>query len=441
MSSLSKTNTYKNPVKILQDLIRFDTSNPPGNEEGCIGYINDMLNKSGFETKILSKTPNRPNIISRLKGLKKAPPLLLYGHVDVVTTKNQKWKYPPFDGVVKEGCVWGRGALDMKSGIAMMLAALIRMKVEGPVPPGDVVLVIVSDEEQGGRYGSKYLTEEHAHLFKTVNYAISELGGFTFYLGGKRFYPIRIAEKRSCHIRVAIKGLSGHGSMPSSDGVSAKLGILLNRLTTNNLPVHIGPVAGMQIKAMAQVLPFPTNFIISLLLNPLFTNKILKLLGRKGKILDPIFHNTVNITSIHGGEQTYGIPGRIDIGLAATLLPGFGPDDILPELRKIIGEDSELEVSMSEYLLPELDMGLFKTLKKIIEEYDPKGNAIPMLLPSPTDGRFFSKLGIQTYGFLPMALPERFDFTQMIHSSNERIPLEAIKFGTDSIYRLLQRFI
>jgi acetylornithine deacetylase/succinyl-diaminopimelate desuccinylase-like protein len=165
------------------------------------------------------------------------------------------------------------------------------------------------------------------------------------------------------------------------------------------------------------------------------------LLGRKGKILDPILHNTVNITSIHGGEQTYGIPGRIDIGLAATLLPGFGPDDIQSELKKIIGEDLELEVSMPEYLLPELDMGLFETLKEIIEEYDVKGNAIPMLLPSPTDGRFFSKLGIQTYGFLPMTLPERFDFTRMIHSSNERIPLEAIRFGTDSIYRLLQRFL
>ncbi|MFC2145014.1 M20/M25/M40 family metallo-hydrolase [Actinomycetota bacterium] len=441
MSSLSKVNTYKDPVKILQDLIRFDTSNPPGNEDGCIGYINDMLNGSGFETKILSKKPNRPNIISRLEGLKKAPPLLLYGHIDVVTTKNQKWKYPPFDGVIKENCVWGRGALDMKSGIAMMLAAMMRMKVEGPKPPGDIILAIVSDEEQGGSYGSKYLIEEHAYLFKAVNYAISELGGFTLYLGGKRFYPIRIAEKRSCHIRIAIKGLSGHGSMPSNDGVTAKLGIFLNKLTTNNLPVHINPVAGMQIKAMASVLPFPTNLIISLLLNPLFTDKILKLLGRKGKILNPIFHNTVNIISIHGGEQTYGIPGRIDIGLAATLLPGFGTDDILSELKRIIGEDLEPEVIMPEYLLPELDMGLFETLKKIIEEYDPGGNAIPMLLPSPTDGRFFSKLGIQTYGFIPMALPERFDFTQMIHSSNERIPLDAIKFGTDSIYRLMQRFI
>ena len=441
MIDSTKVSNYKNPIRILQDLIRFDTSNPPGNEEGCIGYIKNMLNESGFETRILSKTPNRPNIVCRLNGRKNAPPLLLYGHIDVVTTKNQRWKYPPFDGVVKEGCVWGRGALDMKSGIAMMLAALIRIKAEGPTPPGDIVLAIVSDEEQGGSYGSKYLTEEHGYLFEGINYAISELGGFTFYLGGKRFYPIRVAEKRSCHIKVVLKGLSGHGSIPSRDGISAKLGILLNRLTTNNLPVHIGPVAGMQIKAMASFLPFPSNFIISLLLNPVFTNKILKLLGKKGKILDPIFHNTVNLTSIHGGEQSYGLPGRIDIGLAATLLPGFGPDDILSELRKIISEKFEIEISMSKYLSPQLDMGLFETLKKIIEESDPGANAIPMLLPSPTDGRFFSNLGIQTYGFIPMALPERFDFTSMIHSSNERIPLEAITFGTDSIYKLLQRFI
>ena len=194
MLDVNKVNIYTNPVKILQDLIRFDTSNPPGNEEECITYIKDLLNKSGFETKILSKSPKRPNIITRLNGLKKAPPILLYGHVDVVTTKNQKWKYPPFDGVIEDGCVWGRGALDMKSGIAMMLAAFIRMKEESPKPPGDIVLAIVSDEEQGGTYGSKYLTEEHGYLFKGIKYAISELGGFTFYLGGKRFYPIRIAE-------------------------------------------------------------------------------------------------------------------------------------------------------------------------------------------------------------------------------------------------------
>jgi acetylornithine deacetylase/succinyl-diaminopimelate desuccinylase-like protein len=441
MLDLDNAKIYKKPVKILQDLIRFDTTNPPGNEEGCIIYIKDLLDKAGFETKIITKTPKRPNIITRLNGIKKSPPLLLYGHIDVVTTKNQKWKYPPFDGAVREGCVWGRGALDMKGGIAMMLAALIRMKAEGPSPPGDIILAIVSDEEQGGNHGSRYLTEEHDYLFKGIKYAISELGGFTFYLGGKRFYPIRIAEKRSCHIRVAIKGLSGHGSMPSSDGVSARLGILLNRLTTSSLPVHIDPVARMQIKGMASVLPFPSSLIISLLLNPLFTNKILKLLGRKGKILDPILHNTVNITSIHGGEQSYGLPGRIDIGLAATLLPGFGSDAILSELKEIIGEEFELEVNMSDHPPPEIDMGLFKILKEVLYETDPGGNAIPMLLPSPTDGRYFSKLGIQTYGFLPMALPERFDFTTMIHSSNERIPLEAIKFGTDSIYSLLQRFI
>ena len=329
----------------------------------------------------------------------------------------------------------------MKSGIAMMLAAIMRIKEEGPTPPGDIVLVIVSDEEQGGSFGSKYLTEEHAYLFKGINYAISEFGGFTFYLGGKRFYPISVAEKRSCHIKATLRGLSGHGSMPIVGGASSKLGILLNRLANRSLPAHIDPTARMQIKAMASVLPFPSNLIINLLLYPRLTNGILKLLGNKGKILDPILHNTVNITSINGGEQSYGVPSRIDIGLVTTLLPGFDSDDILVELKKIIGDDLEFEVCPPESFLPKTNMELFETLKEIINKADPSGNVIPLLLPSPTDGRYFSKLGIQTYGFLPMLLPEPLNFTSLLHSSNERIPLEAVKFGTDNIYRLLQRFI
>lgn len=289
MSVSSRTHIYKDPVKLLQKLIRFDTSNPPGNERASINFINDLFSSSGLETKIISKIPERPNIITILKGSGKVPPLLLYGHIDVVTSKNQKWKYPPFSGVIREECVWGRGALDMKSGIAMMVSSIIKMKEEKKIPPGDVILAIVSDEEQGGNYGSRYLTEEHSSLFDKVKYAISELGGFTFYLGGKRFYPIRIAEKRSCNVRIAIKGLGGHGSIPSRDGASAKLGILLNKLTNDDLPVHLDPTAVMQIRAMASVLSFPFNLIIRLLLNPLFTNKILRSLGSKERSLNQFF--------------------------------------------------------------------------------------------------------------------------------------------------------
>ncbi len=164
---------------MLQDLIRFDTTNPPGNEADCVAYANQLLIAAGFQTVLLGCHPDRPNLITRLSGRGDAPPLLLHGHVDVVTTAGQKWTYPPFEGTVADGCVWGRGALDMKSGVAMMLAALLRAKAEGFVPAGDVVLAILCDEEAGSDYGAKYLVENHSEHFRGVRYAIGEGGGFS----------------------------------------------------------------------------------------------------------------------------------------------------------------------------------------------------------------------------------------------------------------------
>jgi len=178
---------YQRPAELLQNLIRFDTTNPPGNEAECVSYIGSLLNETGFETTLLAKHPARPNLITRLKGRGMAPPLLLYGHVDVVTTANQNWLHPPFEGKLIEGYVWGRGALDMKGGIAMLLSACLRAKAEGLTPAGDIVLAILSDEEAGGVYGAKYLVENHTEQFNGIHYAIGEFGGFPLYIGNRKF--------------------------------------------------------------------------------------------------------------------------------------------------------------------------------------------------------------------------------------------------------------
>jgi acetylornithine deacetylase/succinyl-diaminopimelate desuccinylase-like protein len=181
---------YQRPAELLQNLIRFDTTNPPGNEAECIAYISRLLSNAGFETTIVAKDANRPNLIVRLPGRGSSPPLLLYGHVDVVSTENQEWSHPPFSGVARGGYVWGRGALDMKGGVAMMLAAFLRAKAERFAPAGDVILAVVSDEEAGGNYGAMYLVEEHGQLFSGVRYAIGEFGGFPLHLAGRKFYAI-----------------------------------------------------------------------------------------------------------------------------------------------------------------------------------------------------------------------------------------------------------
>ena len=247
-SSKDMSLIYQRPAELLQRLIRFDTTNPPGNEAECISFISDLLAGSGIKTTILARTPERPNLIARLSGQGNAPPLLLYGHVDVVTTENQKWQHPPFEGKIADGFIWGRGALDMKGGIAMMLAAFLRAKAEGLALPGDVVLAIVSDEEAFGDFGAKFLVENHADLFDGIRYAIGEFGGFSLYVGKKKFYPIMVAEKQRCWFKATVYGDGGHGSLPARGGAMAKLARLLQKLDKKRLPVHVTPVARLYIQ-------------------------------------------------------------------------------------------------------------------------------------------------------------------------------------------------
>lgn len=437
--STSDQTIYQRPVELLQNLIRFDTTNPPGNEAECVFYVNALLTEAGFETTLLAKASNRPNLIARLKGQGSQPPLLLYGHVDVVTTANQEWTHPPFEGKIVDGYVWGRGALDMKSGVAMMLAAFLRAKVEGLTPAGDVVLAILCDEEAGGDYGAMYLVENHAEQFEGIRYALGEFGGCSFYIGQQKFYPIQVAEKQICWLKVTVRGPGGHGSLPMRGGAMAKLAQLLQRLDRNRLPVHITPVARQMFDVVARALPFPSGFILRQLLNPSLTDGVLKLLGERGMIFEPLFHNTVNATIVRGGEKINVIPSQVVLELDGRLLPGCSPDDMVAELRQIIGQEAKVELVRHDPGPAEPDVGMFDTLADVLREADPDGIPMPLLLTAVTDARFFSRLGIQTYGFVPMNLPAEFNFAQTVHAADERIPVKAVDFGTNAIYKVLQR--
>lgn len=431
---------YENPVEILQNLIRFNTTNPPGHEAACINYVRGLLDDAGIESSLLAIDPERPNLIARLPGEGKAPPLLLYGHVDVVTTENQPWQQPPFEGKLIDGYVWGRGALDMKGGVAMMVAAFLRANAEGLRPPGDIVLAIVSDEEAGGDYGAKFLVEQHPELFKDIKHAIGEFGGFTLTIGGKRFYPIMISEKQVCWMKATVRGEGGHGSMPVKGGVMAKLSRLLKALDENDLPVHVTPPAKMMVDAMSSALGGVQGFILGQLTNPAMTNFVLKLLGDRARTFYPLFRNTVSPTILHGSTKINVIPTEASVELDGRLLPGQTPEDMLRELRAIVDDDVQLEVLQFDPGPAEPDMALFNKLAEILKEADPEGIPIPLILSGVTDGRFFSQIGIQTYGYLPMTLPADFNFANVIHSSDERVPAAAIEFGAEVIYKALSRF-
>jgi len=427
-------------VQLLQDLIRFDTTNPPGNEADCVAYVNQLLLAAGFQTELLGCDPNRPNLITKLPGRGDAPPLLMYGHVDVVTTAGQKWTYPPFEGRVADGCVWGRGALDMKGGIAMMLAALLRAKAEGFVPAGDVVLAVLCDEETGGDFGAKYLVENHAGHFHGIRYAIGEAGGFSVYLGTRRIYPIMVTEKQLCTIRAVVRGAGGHGSMPVRGGAMARLAKVLQRLDSRRLPVHVTPAASQTVEAMAKSMSFPANLLLRQILNPVMTDVMLAMFGSRRVALDPLFRNTVAATVVHASEKFNVIPSEITIALDGRLLPGFSPDQFIAELRRIVGQDVTLEVTRCDPGTAEPDMGWFDTLAEILRQADPEGTPIPFLFSGVTDGRFFRRLGIQTYGFTPMLLPPHLKAWELGHSPDERVPVRAVQFGADAIYEAVKRY-
>jgi acetylornithine deacetylase/succinyl-diaminopimelate desuccinylase-like protein len=438
--SLSSENIHERPVDLLQALIRFDTTNPPGNEGECIAFIRDLLEDAGFETANYARVEARPNLITRLPGRGAAPPLLLYGHVDVVTTVNQKWTHPPFEARVVDGYVWGRGALDMKSGVAMMLAALLRVKQEGFKPAGDIVFAAYCDEENLGDYGARFLVEEHPEQFEGVRYALSEFGGMTLYMAGRRFYPIQISEKQVCWMKAIIRGIPGHGSRPIRGGAMADLAKMLHGLEHKRMPIHITPAARRMIEAIASQLPFPARIIFRQLLRPSLVDHVLGLLGPAGGNLELLLRNTVSPTIVQGGVKINVIPSKIELQLDGRLLPGFAPQDMLAELREIVGEDVEIEIIRHDPMTAEPDLGLFDLLAGVLQEADPQGVPIPMLLPAVTDARYFSQLGIQTYGFTPMKFAENFDFFSLAHGENERIPVEAVTFGTEAIYQVLRRY-
>ena len=431
---------YQDPVKLLRKLIRFNTSNPPGHERECIAWINDLFTQAEFETSVFAKDPDRPNLIARMKGEGQAPPLMLYGHVDVVPCSDQAWTCPPFEGRVSDGCVWGRGALDMKGGLAMMMSALLRAKAEGVKPAGDIVFAALSDEEAGSDYGARYLIENHAREFDGIRYAIGEFGGFPIYIGNRKFYPVQVCEKQVCWMKARLHGEGGHGSQRMTGGAMAKLGQMLTALDRHRLPVHVTPIAADMIKAMAETLPFAAGIILGRLLNPRLTDLLLNLMGEKGSMLDPLLHNTVNVTTVKGGEKVNVIPSEITVEMDGRLLPGFTPKDLISEIQQITGNVADIEVTLHDPCSAEPDMGMFNMLAEVLREADPEGTPLPFLLPAVTDARLFSRLGIQSYGFLPMNLPKTFNFRRMIHAADERIPVECLSFGADAIYRVLQRY-
>lgn len=426
-------------LELLRDLIRFNTTNPPGNEAACAEFLADRLRDAGLEPELLSPLPGRGNVVVRLRGTGKKPPLLLGAHLDVVGADPERWSHPPFAAEIHDGYVYGRGAIDMKNMAAMSATTLMLLARAGVKPERDLIFAGVADEEVGCDHGSGWLVDHHPDKVR-AEYALGELGGFTLHLNGRTFYPIQVAEKGICWIRARVRGRPGHGSIPIPENATVRLAEAVARVGRGRMPMHLSEPVRRFVEALAAHQPLAARQVLRLLLHRASANTILdKILPDRStaNVFNALLRNTVSPTVLRAGSQTNVIPGWAEVELDGRIALGSSASELLAELRALSGPDLEFEV-IKEAPPTETspDTEVFRMLGETVRDHDPNGVPIPYVIPGFTDAKSWSRLGTRCYGFSPV----RFDpahnvkFSELYHGDNERIPVDGFQFGLRMLF-------
>lgn len=434
-------------VQNLSRLIQIDTTNPPGNELPAILAIRDILVREGIPEEaitIVEAAPQRANLVARLRGDGSERPLLLTGHVDVVPVERDRWSRDPFGGEVAEGCVWGRGALDMKGSLIMYLEVFLLAKRMALPLKRDLILAAIADEEAGFTHGSKFLVEKHRSLIE-AEYALNEGGAMTIHMGKARLYPIQVAEKGVCWLKATAQGQPGHGSLPHADNAVYHLAHALEALRrARHLPVHITPTFLHMLASVSTHLRFPARALASLLRYPAFIRLLLRMKSlppQSRSLLTAILTNTVTPTVLRAGTKTNVIPSEATVDLDCRLLPGQTPQDVMREILAITGNKITLETMMTSSGTEfSTETPLYRVLEKVTQEMDPDGIVFPFLMPGATDACVYQHAGITVYGFTPGVLPPDFPLIKLGHGHDERLPLLAIETGLKALWKVLCEF-
>lgn len=417
-------------VRDLQQLLRIDTTNPPGRERAAAEFLAERLREDGLEPEILESAPERANLVVRIQGTEDLAPLLISAHTDVVPAPHQ-WTHPPFAGVISDGFLWGRGAIDMKNMVIMCLWTMkLLARLQHPLKR-TVIFAAVADEEAGSQYGSHWLVDFHPDKIR-AGAMLTEVGGFTLHLMGQQFYPIQVAEKGQALIEMKARGSAGHGAIPKSDSSVAKLAQALVQITQNPLPLHVTPVQQDFLREVSQHLPLGMKQTFSLL-QTRFADTLLRWLPEKqAGPLRACLHNTVSPTILQAGEKDNVIPAEATALLDARTLPGQSTQDLLRELRELVGHDIEFRVvheSPPVHQDSYRNDDLFHLLCDILKRYEPQAIPVPQMLPGFTDAKAYSRLGMRCYGFAPLKLPSDITFTSLFHAVDERIPIDGFQWG------------
>lgn len=424
----------------LRALLRLDTTNPPGNEGPAVDLLAKVLRDGGLEPEVLTSPKGRPNLVVRLAGTGARQPLLVGAHLDVVEADPARWTHPPFGAVEADGCLWGRGAIDMKNMAAMTAAILVGLRQAGLQPARDIIFAAVADEEAGCAEGSGFLVDHHPEKVR-AEYALGEGGGFSTTFGGRRFYPIMAAEKGTVWVKVVAEGQPGHGSMPIERSAVQKLARAVDRLASVRLPAHVSEPAGRFVRGLAEHAPTSAAVVLRLLLVERLRDVVLDKVFPDPTLARPfaaILANTVSPTVLRAGTKTNVIPGRAEAELDGRTVPGQTTEDFLRELEAVAGPDVRFEViSAAPPTETSPDTDLFRHLAATIRRHDPEGIPIPYLCPGFTDAKSWSRLGARCYGFLPLKLPPTIRYADLFHGDDERIPLDGLAWGTRVLWDAL----
>lgn len=423
-------------VEILRDLIRIDSTNDGTDatvgEAAAAEYVESLLQDTGIDCERFATTSGRrQGVYARIAGRDSSkPPLLLHGHLDVVPAHAPDWRVPPFSAEIDGGMVWGRGAVDMKDTDAMILALARDWARTGQRPARDLVILMLPDEEAGGRHGSHWIVDERPDMLEGVQEAVGEVGGFSLTVAqNRRLYLIQTAEKGIAWMRLFAEGTAGHGSMLSANNAVTEIAEAVSRLGRHRWPVRLSPTAERMVAAISEA------YGLEIDLNDVET--LTEQLGPLARLIGAGTRHVSNPTMLGGGYKVNVIPGEATAAVDGRFVPG-AEDEFFAEVDRLLGPHVRREFESHDVAIEApYDVPLVNAMTRALVAEDPQAMVAPYILSAGTDAKAFSRLGIRGYGFSPLQLPPDLDFAALFHGVDERVPIDSVQFGV----RVLARFL
>lgn len=418
----------KSVGEICSDLIRFDTTNPGSGERPAAEYVATLLADAGIQPTVFESAPGRTTVVARMEG-DSPDALLIHGHLDVVPADPAEWQLHPFSGEITDGCVYGRGAVDMKGSCSMTIATALDLAARGARPKRDVVLAFLADEEATGDYGSRYAVTSHRALFDGVTEAISESGGFSVTHGNERIYPVSVGERGTSWMKVTAHGVAGHGSRPPVDNPVATLAHALSRVAAYQWPVRLTPSVAALIEDLAEITGQPID------LDRL--DEEAARLGSLGTLFKAQMRNSANPTMLQAGYKVNVVPSAAEAHIDGRYLPGL-QEEFLSTIDELLGPKITREfVNLEEAPAAPYPSSFFDEMAASLVAEDPLARPVPYVMSGGTDAKSFARIGIKGYGFAPLMLRPDLDYFGMFHGKDERVPVEGLEFGVKVLTRLL----